>query len=285
MLFTEGFFVLEVPAELVDEFAEELDDVAGETIDEDELEERWQRALDRYDANELGDDTARNPIDRGAKIALAIGLGVMVGAGLWWLFGRATTPAPKTNPWGQIVCPSTTYDGTIEVGDYVVVELQNKTKTITEPTWAQVIATGPKFLQVRIAGETGVLGLPKPLQSAQHGYYIGDVIEIGRGCIYDRYRAGQQWYVLCGPALKDAGFTTISRARASVLSQGDRAAVVVRGVSGATESLWVTIGAVSAGQQVISGTVTSIPSGAHGVEQGELLEFLRDCVVDAEFGG
>lgn len=285
--FAQGFFVLDVPSEFVDELVEELDDVAGETIDEDDLDLRLQRALDRYERNELGvselGPVILNPIGRGAKIALAIGLGVMAGAALYWFFGRRG-PAPKVNPWGQILCPNASYDGTIDAGDYVVVELQNKAKTVAEPTWAQVLRVS-STLKLRIAGETGVGGLPKPLQSSIHGFNIGDIVEIPRGCIYDRYRPGQQWSVLCGPALGDAGFTAISRAQSSVLGQGDRVAVVVRGRNGATESVWVEIGAVSSGQQVISGAVTSVPTGTHGVEQGELLEFLRDCVVDAEFGG
>lgn len=214
-------------------------------------------------------------------MGIGIGLGLATTAALawWWL----TEPKPK-NKLGHILCPVKPYTGRIELGDFVVIELQNKARTFSEPTWAQVTNVRGDQLSIRIIGETKSAGSPKPLMTSRHGWKIGDEMTIGKWCVFDRLRPGQQWTVLCGPHLTGTGFAPIAANQASLLGVGDDAVVVVRGDDGGTEGLWVRITSVSAGHQTISGTVMGQPTLTdHGVAQGDVLEFLRDCVVDAAF--
>lgn len=231
---------------------------------------RYQRSLSRPDAN---------PLDRRAAIAGAVGLGTAVGALAWWLFRDPSTPNAK----GQILCPQRAYDGSIRRGDFVVIELQARDKMLAEPTWAEVVRTTPWHLTVRIAGEVSEGTEPKALATDKHGYKIDDIVRISKGCVFDRFRPGQAWQVICGPGLLPTGYAPLERSRASLLTTGDRALVVVADQIGQRQPLWVTIGNVSSGQQVISGAVLDQPE-LEGVAQGDLLEFLRDCIVDAEYG-
>lgn len=230
---------------------------------------RSQRSLSRPRANP----------DRKAAIVGAIGVGTVVGTLAWWYLRDTSTPNNK----GQILCPRHPYDATIRDGDFVVIELQSRDKLLAEPTWAEVVRVTPWHLTVRIAGEASETTEPKPLATDKHGYKINDIVRIAKTCVYDRFRPGQAWQVICGPALLPTGYAPIERSRASLLTSDDRALVIVADRLGQKQPLWVSIGNVSSGQQVISGTVIGQPD-LEGVAQGDLLEFLRDCIVDAEYG-
>ena len=46
----------------------------------------------------------------------------------------------------------------------------------------------------------------------------------------------------------------------------------------------MTIDSVSAGVQTLRGQVNAVPSTDLGPKPGDVIDFLRDCVIDAEFG-
>lgn len=224
----------------------------------------------------------RNPSGKTITLAGAIGLGVVGGALAWWMFRRR---AAASNAKGIVVCPTIPYPGPLGLGDYVVVELGNVGGTMSEPTWAKVIQRrGPDGVLVELVGERGENNQPVPLATDQHGYAIGDKLEILRSCVFDRFQLAQRWHVLCGAALAGTGYAPIERSQAQLLSVEDRAQVVVRGPRGGTEAVWLTVEHVSPGQQTISGVVLNQPVVSdHGLRLGDVVQFLRDCVVDAEF--
>lgn len=219
-------------------------------------------------------------IDPWATTAAILGIGAVAGLAYYWWLGE--TPKLK-NPLGHILCPVTPYDGPVDVGDYVVVQLRDNKRTISEPTWAEVIGmhSGGRELKIRIAGESSEQGkLAKPLQTAKHGFKIGDETTIPASCIYDRYQQGQSWTVLCGPRLAGTGYTAVAKSEATKLGLGDDAQVLVRDSAG-VEGLWLRIDQISAGQQTLSGTVL-YPTSLADVHQGDVIDFLRDCVVDMQ---
>jgi len=213
-------------------------------------------------------------------VGIGLGAGALAIAAVawWWL----SDDKPKVNPLGHVMCPVTPYSGSVAVGDYVVIELMSNNNAFSEPTWAEVLRVQGNRLDVRIAGESGVGGQSKPLMTARHGFKIGDVVSIEKSCVFDKFKLGQDWTVICGPALTGSGFAPISGAQASILGVGDDAMVLIRDAAGNREGIWVRVASVSAGQQVISGTVL-YPTSLTGVVQDTVVEFLRDCVVDAAF--
>lgn len=222
-----------------------------------------------------------NP-SRNQWIAGAIGMGLLGGAIAWWLL----RDKPAVTPVGHVQCPNIPYPAVVRIGDYVVVQLAANNGSISEPTWAKVLSrSGNKKINVEIVGETGQDG-PKPIATDRHGFSIGQKLTIDTSCIYDRFRPGQAWRVLCGPALASAGFEALPGNQASILGMGDRALVVVGGNRGGIEPLWLEVSGVSVGQQTIRGVVVTAPVLTdHGLRAGDEIEFLRDCVTDAEFGG
>ncbi len=229
------------------------------------------------------DEPRFNPLAAKTKatIAGAIGLGIVV-AGLGWLLFRKK---PTGNGKGKVICPTIPYPGPLALGDFVVVELGSNDGSMSEPTWGKVIQRkGTSGVVVELVGETGEGNQPVALSTDRHGYSIGDKIELQRSCIFDRFRPGQRWHVLCGPALVGTGYTPIAGGQASLLSVDDRALVVVQGPRGGTEAVWLTVDHISVGQQTISGVVLGNPVvDDHGLALGDVVQFLRDCVVDAEF--
>lgn len=224
-----------------------------------------------------------NPLSAKTKAmaAAAIGLGIVVGGLGWWLFRKK----PSANAKGKVICPTIPYPGPLALGDFVVVELGSADGSMSEPTWGKVIQRkGASGVVVELVGETGEDNQPVPLSTDRHGYSIGDRIELQRSCIFDRFRPGQRWHVLCGPALVGTGYTPIAGGQASLLGVDDRAQVVVQGPRGGTEAIWLTIDHVSVGMQTISGVVLNPTTVTdHGLGIGDVVQFLRDCVVDAEF--
>jgi hypothetical protein len=222
-----------------------------------------------------------NP-SRGVWIAGAVGVGLVVAAGAWWIWGRKGS-APGGNTLGQVACASTAYFGPVDVDDYVVVTLQSTQGHFQEATWGQVTAKAGTMLTVELVGETAEGEVAKPLGTSQHGFAVGDTITVDRKCIVDRFRPGQTWRTICGPSLVATGHVAISPAQASLLGIGDRAQLVIRSESGETEPVWVTIDNVSQGVQSLRGLVGAVPSETLGPQPGDVIEFLRDCVIDAEF--
>jgi hypothetical protein len=222
---------------------------------------------------------ARPNPDRRLTIAGAVGAGLVVGGLAWWFFQKKAEAGR-----GKVICSSYPYPGGLVVGDYVVVQLGTSDGLMSEPTWAKVLSTSGGSANVELVGETGPDGEPVPLSTARHGFALGQKLTIKIACIFDRFRPGQPWHVLCGPALVSLGDAPIPRNRASLLSVGDNARVVVRASSGATEPLWTTIESVSSGQQTLRATIVDIPELTdHGLQEGDPIEFLRDCVIAAEF--
>jgi len=267
-----------------------VDLIVVSSTDDEELTDEELDDLQRAAVRAFGDEAeivayapALNPLPRRVSIPLAIGVGAAAAALAWWL----TRPQPtKPNGLGQILCPVTAYDGSVLKKDYVVIELQAIDGTLAEPTWAVVERVQGDQILVKIVGEIADGSDPKPLRTDKHGYSVGDRVLIAKSCVYDRYRPGRSWQIVCGPALAPLGFGPIPSGQASALGDTDLALVVVKGAEGGPEAMWVEIGAVSSGQQVISGVVVADPqTTGHGLRRGDRLEFLRDCVVDAYFGG
>jgi len=222
--------------------------------------------------------------DRRVVVGLATGIGLgILGVAAWWWTTQSGS-APK-NMIGHVLCPVTPYQGRIVVGDFVVVQLQANDTSMSEPTWALVRRVNGTKIEVQIVGEsTAVKDQFKPLATDRHGFRIGDVIEIDVSCVFDRFRPDQKWNVLCGPSLTSGPYTPISGERASLLGHGDNALVLIQGAEGSVEAIWTEVAIVSAGQQTLSGIVIApVQYDDNSLLQGDVIEFLRDCVVDARF--
>lgn len=224
-----------------------------------------------------------NP-SRTVWIAGAVGTGLVLAAGAWLIWGRK--PGAADLPKGQVICASPPYFGPVDVGDYVVVALGSAQGDTVESTWARVTARQGSTITATLVGESSEGGGdPKPLSTSQHGFTLGDSITIERKCISDRFRPGQTWRTVCGPSLIATGHHAISPAQASLLGVGDRAQILIHNESGETAPLWVLIDNVSQGVQTLRGQVNLVPSETLGPSPGDVIEFLRDCVIDAEFAG
>ena len=216
-------------------------------------------------------------------IAGAVGGALVLGGLSWWIWRKLDKGPPKIT--GEVVCAPNPYTAPVHKGDYVVISLGTLDGQWHESTWAEVQAIKGTQLEVLLVGEetTDQLG-PKILATDKHGFKLGDVLTIERRCILDRFRPGHTYNVVCGPALYLAGFNPIAPDQASLLGIGDRAQIVIRSAAEQTGAIWVTIDSVSAGVQTLRGQVNAVPSTDLGPKPGDVIDFLRDCVVDAEFG-
>lgn len=225
--------------------------------------------------------SAANP-NRGVWIAGAIGAGALAGVAIWFLLRH---DQPEAEPLGKVICPTTPFSGVVRKGDYIVVQLGTLDGKWWESTWAKATSRAGPQVTATIVGEIGEFGEPKPLQSLRHGFALGDTITVPRTCIVDRFRPGQHWNTICGPSLFLSGYAPMDPDQASLLGVGDRARLVARSSSGKTGSFWVTIDGVAVGQQSLHGQVDVGVADDLGPVAGDIIEFLRDCVIEAKFEG
>ncbi len=233
------------------------------------------------------------PSKRRQRLALAVGTTGLVAAA-----GTAAYLLLREEKKGRIVCPASPVvaPNDLHGGDFVVLELAALDRTVTEPTWARVLGSAwlglGSSVRVEIVGEIDDADSPAALQTAKHGYAVGDVLRVAYGCVWDRYRplAGRATLV-CGPALAkipyDVGVPDRPDPRAQALQLGDAAAVVVAAAGRPIEIVWLRLIDSSVASQVLLGEVEfdTQHSDVHGILRGAQFEFIRDCVVDTDIGG
>lgn len=226
--------------------------------------------------------------DRRKRVVLAASSVALVGLGVtaWWIL--------REPPKGRLLCPASRVVGTesLRTDSYVVLQLASADGKFVEPTWGKIKGrTILRDLEVEIVGEVDELGNAHELATDRHGYEIGQTIKVDARCVWDVYRppAGSATLV-CGPALAnvpaDAGIRTTPDADASKLRRGDDAAVVIAVSGDVLEQIWLRVESSSPGAQSLTGRVIDPPahSEIHGLEQGDTLEFVRDCVVGVRIG-
>lgn len=233
------------------------------------------------------------PLDRRRKVTLAAGA-----TGLAAVAATAGYLLLRTDRKGEALCPAAPlFEGKqLEEGDFVVVQLGSIDHTFSEATWGKVqgrtlfgLGSGVK---VELVGPVTAQGEAKALQTEKHGFELGQVVVVDASCVWDRYRPLRgRASLVCGPGLltlpASLGLPTEPDPRAKALRAGDRAALVVAVNSAPVELVWVTLLEQSPGSQVLTGEVaypTERPE-IHGLQQGHRIEFVRDCVVEADLGG
>lgn len=225
--------------------------------------------------------------DRRKKAVLAASSVALVGLGAtaWWILHE--------RPKGRLLCPASRVadDGSLRDDSYVVLQLASTDGKFAEPTWGKIVGrTFLRDLEVEIVGEIDESGQPHELMTDRHGYAIGQTIKVDPRCVWDVYRPpGGAAKLVCGSALgslpSDAGISATPDTDSSRLRHGDDAAVVI--ASGdVLEQIWLRVESSSPGAQSFTGRVIDPPqhSEIHGLDQGDTLQFVRDCVVDVRIG-
>jgi hypothetical protein len=229
-------------------------------------------------------------LGRKQKIALATSGTAVVALGgvAWWIL--------RPRPLGRLVCPASRQvaDNDLRPGSYVVLELGSADGKFTEPTWAKIRKRKllGDNLEVQLVGEINEVGSALPLTTARHGYALDQRLSVDPSCVWDVYRPPSGTAELvCGVALEaipaSLGIPRIPDPDASKLRRDDDAAVVIAAEGRPTELLWVRIESSSPGAQSLSGRVLqkTLHADVHGINQGDKLQFVRDCVVDVRLGG
>jgi hypothetical protein len=226
--------------------------------------------------------------DRRKRVVLVASSVALVGLGVtaWWILRE---PAK-----GRLLCPATPIASSSQIrdGSYVVLQLISRDSKFAEPTWGKV--TGRTLfgdLEVEIVGEIDEVGAAQELQTQRHGYAIGQTIDVHPRCVWDLYHPPSGTAKLvCGSALSqipaDAGVPNAPDPDANRLRRDDDAAVVIAAQGQPTELLWLRVESSSPGAQSFTGRVIDPPlhTEVHGIEQGDTLQFVRDCVVDVRIG-
>lgn len=224
--------------------------------------------------------------DRRKKVVLAASSVALVGLGAtaWWIL--------RDRPKGRLLCPASRVVASHALRDdsYVVLQLASTDGKFAEPTWGKIRGrTILRDLEVEIVGELDEGGMPHELQSDRHGYEIGQTIKVDPRCVWDVYRplAGHAT-LICGPALGAAGISVskLPSDDPKNLRRGDDAAVVIASNGAVLEQLWLRVEDSSPGAQSLSGRVIDPPQHTeiHGLERGDIIQFVRDCVVDVRIG-
>ena len=226
--------------------------------------------------------------DRRKKAVLAASSVALVGLGVtaWWIL--------RDRPKGRLLCPASRVADpkTLRVDSYVVLQLASTDGKFAEPTWAKIRRhTLLGDLEVELVGEIDESGNARELTSDRHGYEIGQTITADPRCVWDVYRppAGQALLV-CGPELarlpKEAGMPSAPDPDASKLRRGDDASVVIAASGQVLEQIWLRVESSSPGSHAFTGRVLepTTREDVHGLEQGDTLQFVRDCVVGVRIG-
>lgn len=232
------------------------------------------------------------PLDRRRKLTLAAGA-----TGLAAVAATTGYLLLRSERKGEALCPAAPLfePGDFHEGDFVVVQLGALDRSFSEATWARVrgrtlfgLGSGVK---VELVGQIGSDGDPPALRSDKHGFDLGERVVVDAACVWDRYRPmpnGAKF--VCGAGLMtlpaSLELPTAPDPKAKALRVGDLAALVVA-TSAPVELVWVTVKEQSPGAQVLVGEVTypTERPDIHGLRQGTRVDFVRDCVVEADISG
>lgn len=228
-------------------------------------------------------------LDRRQKVALGAGTAgfVAVAGTVAWLVSRNTR--------GHLICPSAPVvaAGDLAAGDFVALQLGERRGGFAESTWGRVVRrTIFGNVKVELVGPIDERLEAQPLNSDKHGYELGDTFSVDASCVWDAYRPPSgEAKLVCGAGLslvpEGLGVPRQPDKRAEGLRAGDDAAVVVASGGAPVEMLWLRVVSVSPGNQVLTGEVTFDPisTDLHGLERGDQIQFVRDCVVEARLTG
>lgn len=233
------------------------------------------------------------PLDRRRKVTLAAGATGLAAVGV-----TAGYLLLREDRKGELLCPAAPLYGAkqIEEGDYVALQLGAVDHSFSEATWGRVLGRTwfglGSGIKVELNSQVGSNTDPKPLQTEKHGFELGQHVVADAACVWDRYRPlGGRALLLCGPRLlsipASLGLPTAPDPRAEALRPGDRAALVVAKNDTPVELIWATVVEPSKGGQALIGEVAyeTMHPEIHGLQRGQRIEFIRDCVVEADLGG
>lgn len=229
-------------------------------------------------------------LGRHQKIVLAASGTALVALGgtAWWIL--------RPRPIGKLLCPASRLVEAADLkdGSYVVLELASIDGSFAEPTWGRIASK--RLLggyKVELVGEVSDQGDPIGLNTARHGYAIGQTITVDPKCMWDVYRPPSgPAEIVCGPASlstlpEGSGIPRVPDPDAARLRRDDDAAVVIAAEGRPTELIWLRVESASPGAQSFTGRVLqpTLHPEIHGIRQHDKLEFVRDCVVDVRISG
>jgi hypothetical protein len=216
--------------------------------------------------------------------------------------GSRGSPGTRTKvAKGHLLCPYevgrvSVNPQSIRPNDFVILRIVSDDGAYNEYVWGHVLSLSPERTQVLVELATPLIstGL-SPINSAKHGFAIGEKVKIDSDCIYDVLHSPPSYYqILCGVLLEGLGYEPVVPlqdvpTKLLPVKTGDFVHVVVGNPPVSASSLpgqiWnekLRVSVTSAGRtgDILRGLVWDDPAlEVHGLEKFSKLEFTRDCIV------